>query len=266
MRYKKEYNQYYAQFFEEAICALINKQEPTNNTDFLFSDEEINEMISDAKIATTYLKGDKAICVGRKTLKASCDILIDGKELEIKYVGFGNGTYYNTTIQYIDKELGLKSYHELLTKKGYLVALQKEFGDIVRLDNISPVSIADSKYIRKNFEKKYNQLVAVEKTIRAEYVNYVYHELQKNKKLKVKFINDMITKETSKKHIPDSILVFNHDTKKISISSKEDIESLVKETEISISGKLSISFGGVRVAFGWQNGNGLSNPTLRIFI
>ena len=28
----------------------------------------------------------------------------------------------------------------------------------------------------------------------------------------------------------------------------------------------SLKYGNIRIAFGWQNGNGLNNPTIRIFI
>lgn len=49
MKIEKKNNQYYGQFIEEAINSIINQTEIKNNTNFLFTNEEIEEMIQDAR-------------------------------------------------------------------------------------------------------------------------------------------------------------------------------------------------------------------------
>ena len=49
MKIEKKNNQYYGQFIEEAINSIINQTKIKNNTNFLFTNEEIEEMVQDAK-------------------------------------------------------------------------------------------------------------------------------------------------------------------------------------------------------------------------
>ena len=56
MKIEKKNNQYYGQFIEEAINSIINQTKIKNNTNFLFTNEEIEEMVQDAKISLKKFK------------------------------------------------------------------------------------------------------------------------------------------------------------------------------------------------------------------
>ena len=89
-----------------------------------------------------------------------------------------------------------------------------------------------------------------------------YLELDNN----YKFIYDIITKNTNgKKTIPDSIIIYNHKKEEIMEINKEYLTQLLDNNIIKLTGT-SICFGKVRITFSWQNGVGLNNPTIRVFI
>ena len=68
--------------------------------------------------------------------------------------------------------------------------------------------------------------------------------------------------ETVNKTAPDKIVVFNYKEKEIyEVNPNNQIE----EGNISNTDK-SIKIDNIRIAIGWQNGNGLNNPTIRVFL
>ena len=75
----------------------------------------------------------------------------------------------------------------------------------------------------------------------------------------------MITKNASGKHIPKRLIVFNRSKETITEYTREKLTKLTENDIIELNG-YSITFGGVRVTFAWQNGTGLNNPTIRVFI
>lgn len=264
MRISKTNNRHYGQYFEQAVESTINKTEIENKTGFDFPADHIQLMNSHATKMGEYFSAQKAERVGEKTSLESCDIKIDGQEVELKYVGGGSGTYFNTSMEYVTT-LGFVSYHEFLVHTGYLEKLQNTFGDMVSLTNTSPVSNANSSYIRHNYTDAYQKFSAWETKIRTVYVKKLYEFLNKNPQARAKFISDMITKNASGKHIPDRLVVFNHNTEEIVEFTKENLTDMKNNDIIELSG-VSIKFGSTRVTFAWQNGTGLNNPTIRVFV
>lgn len=261
MKVNKKNNQYYGRYFEEAIGAIINKEEIVNNTGFNFTDEEIKELNSDALEAVKFLSAEKAEYVGRQTGNQSCDLIVDGKEYEIKYVCEGNGTYYNTSLSYFSERLGFTPFIEY-THKFICPYLEKYYGEKV-YHNISPVSMEESKAFQKTSE--YKELQSLDKEMRKKYVNDLYAFLKNNPDKFSLFISDMLTKNSSGKHIPNTTLVYNHSKKKVTLISSETIMSLVN-TKTFKKNPLGFSFDGFNIQIGWQNGSGLNNPTIRVFI
>ena len=266
MKILKENNQYYGEYIERAVNVAINKKSfnDINLINFNFSDEEIKEMNNDVLILCNFINGSESKYVGRETSNKSADLIVDGKEIELKYVKSGKGTYYNTTLDYV-KTIGFKSYHDYLLEYGYITLLKEKFGDMVSLVNSSPVSIKNSSFIRHSMKKDYKEILPIEEEIRCKFCFDFYNYLIKNPEKKIQFINDMVSKNNSNKNIPDKLIVFNHSSKKIICFTKENIESLIDYDNLKPT-KKGLVFGDIQIQFGWQNGNGLSNPTIRVFI
>ena len=264
MKISKINNRHYGQFFEQALESTINREVVINKTEFVFPAGDEATMASHAAQLADYLNATSAKRVGNQTSNESCDLYIDEEEVELKYVGSGSGTYFNTSMEYTTL-LGFESYHDYLVKVGYIAKLKSLFGDMVSETNISPVSNANSSYIRNNHTSIYNRLAKWEGTIRKIYVRKFYEFLLENPTAKAQFISDMITKNASGKHIPKRLIVFNHSKETITEYTREKLTKLTENDIIELNG-YSITFGGVRVTFAWQNGTGLNNPTIRVFI
>lgn len=173
MKIDKENNQYYGQFIEEAINSIINQTEIKNTTNFFFTDEEIEEMTQDAKDIARETQGHRSVYVGRNTGKENCDLIVDGREIEIKYVSLGNGTYLNTSVNYFHNRFGFTDFKEY-TSKELLPFLEKYYGESV-YKNLSPVSMEQSKEIRHNNPDLYRQIQQIDKVMRKEYVSDLYN-------------------------------------------------------------------------------------------
>lgn len=261
MLIQKKNNQYYAEYIEQAV---FNNYMPKDIViDYNFSEIEINEMNTDAFIIfQNFFSEYKNIqYCGRKTRTECADFICDGKNIELKYVAQGNGTYFNTTIEYCHKQLGFTSFQDYLKNSPQLKLLAKYFGNKV-YENISPVSKEESSTFRKEYEKIYKkQLVPMDKMLRKQYVKDFYEYVVKNNLVPQLYL-DMINKY-SKKDKPDSIIIFNHQTKKsfklVNFDNNENFTTY-------ISGDFSIIINNIKITFAWQNGTGLNNPTLRIFL
>lgn len=267
MDIKKENNQYYAEYIESKVTALINKENyilPDCLKDFSFTQDEIEEMDSDAEKIASYIKGHKAIWVGRQCGNEKCDIIVDQiRQIELKYVGSGTGTYLNASLSYFSDKLGFTSFTEY-THKTICPILEKEYGKSV-YETFSPVSMATSKDIRHNKTELYEQITKLDKEMRKQYVNDLFNYLKSNPDKLTLFITDCITKNINNKSTPSELIIFNHNTKKIICYSKDTILEKIKNKEIKNAG-LSLVFDNFRVSIGWQNGNGLNNPTFRVFL
>lgn len=260
----KSKNQYYGQYFEEAVVSIINNQPIVNNiktNDHQFRQEEIDIMNDDAYNLSKYINAVSAKYVGRQTSSANCDIIADDKEIELKY-SQSTGTYYNTSVSYFD-QFGLISFKQYLKDYGVLSFLSQYFGDKV-YDNLSPVSKEESSDWRKKNPQAYEELKIIEAKAREAYVTQVFDYLTKDKSRIKYFAQQMLTKEASGKHTPDSVIIYQYDTDKIIEFTKEEI--LAMNSDTMTRNGFTFKFNGFHTTVAWQNGTGLNNPTIRVYL
>ena len=265
----RDNNQYFGKYFEKCIVAQINGETVLPKSDFKFTEQELQSIWNEAEQIKNHIGiSHKATHVGDQTSNADGDIILDtGEVIEIKRVSNGSGTYYGTSIYYLNKfGFDFKNYME---QYGLYQALENHFSDIITISrkNNSPVNIADSKLIRHNYLNIYeNAIKPINDRLQKDLVQNVANYLVNNPKKACEFYLDMINKTESrnKKHAPDRIIVFNYIKNSIyEIQPKAFINKFINETTTTEKGLI---VGNLRIAFGWQNGVGLHNPTLRVFI
>lgn len=258
----KKNNQYYGQYIEEAVVAIINNQPIVNNVkDFTFQEWEIDIMNEDAATIAAYLNASSAEYMGRKTSLASCDIIADNKEIELKY-SKDNGTYYNTSVVYFD-QFGLIPFKQYMIDYGVLSFLATYFGNKV-YNNISPVSQKEGSVWSKENPEAYKQLIAIEAKARDAYVTQVFEYLTEDKSRVKYFAQQMLTKESSGKHTPDSVIIYHHNTDELIEFTKDEILAMAN-SPMTRSG-YTFKFNGFHTTIAWQNGTGLNNPTIRVYL
>lgn len=258
----KELNQYYGKDFEKLVYKkLSNKEVPLSNKVLCL---DIGKMKEDALLMADFIKSKIDIknvtYTGNNVNKRNGDLNIDGKDIELKYVGnSGSGTYFNTSMIFLE-QIGLKSFREF--DKPIRDYLFNFFGKQV-YDNTSPVTMAQSKEFRYKNIKEYEELKKIDKAWRKKYVDYIYNELVSNKQLFNKFVKSLLNKSITNECCPDFIFYMNHEDQNIGffdIRSIKDISLQLSKTE------LGLNLGKLRIAISWQNGTGLNNPTVRVFI
>lgn len=259
----KENNQYYAQYVEEAVTAIINNSPITNNVkDFQFQEWEIDIMNEDAATIAAYINARRAEYMGRKTSLASCDIIADGKEIELKY-SKDNGTYYNASITYFD-QFGLTPFKQYMIDYGVLSFLAEYFGDKV-YNNISPVGAKEGSVWSKANPELYEQLKNIEAEARKAYTTQVFNYLMEDESRIKYFAQQMLTKESSGKHTPDSVIIYHYNTDELIEFTKEEILAMASNT-MTRGGDFTFKFNGFHTTIAWQNGTGLNNPTIRVYL
>lgn len=260
----KGHNQYYAEYIERAVTALINNEPiPEQVVGFTFEEWEKAIMNEDAMAIVQYLNASKAEYVGRKTSSASCDIIADEKEIELKY-SKSNSTYYNTSVTYFD-QFGLIPFKKYLMDYGVLDFLAQYFGPEV-YQNISPVSAEEGKLWSKANPELYKQLKALEAPARQAYVTQVFNYLNADPDRVRQYVRQMLTKETSGKHVPDAMIIYHHDDDTLIEFTKEEILAMSdNSSEITRAQDYTFQFNGFHTTIAWQNGTGLNNPTIRVF-
>jgi hypothetical protein len=93
----------------------------------------------------------------------------------------------------------------------------------------------------------------------------LYQFLIENNEARLQFVKNLITKEASNKNMPDRLIVFNHANKWIIEFNMQDILTRLDNDGLSVSGG-TIKMYGVHFTIAWQNGTGLNNPTIRVFL
>lgn len=264
LRIEKKNNRFYSSFVEQNVCSYINKERVKEIKDFNFTQEEKNLMLKDCLNIVNYLQGNKAVHIGTHTSKTNGDIELDNQIIELKYVGSGNGTYYNTSIEYFSS-IGLKSYRDFLAENDYLVFLKENTG-IEPSDKISPYSLKIANDIRKDMPDIYNLIVRKEKSLRAIYTIYVISQLKNNPDLSYRVYYDMLNKSYGNKQLPDRMIVYNYISKTLNDIKGNDLIQNQNTIVPLKSGDYSIKLGNLRLTLGWQNGTGLNNPTIRVFL
>ena len=264
----KDNNQYYGKYRECCVVAHLNGSEVKYNEDYEFTAEEKTQLFNEAKLISDYIGNHTATYCGNHTGSATGDILLDnGETIEIKSVSAGSGTYHNTTIYYFEK-FGF-NFKDYMAKYGLYDALEANFKDIVRVSrtNKSPVSQANSSLIRHSYTDIYQKnIVPVDENMRKQFTSDIANYFANNSDKAYEFITDMLNKNcaTNYKETPDRLIVLNYAKKTVREVDlqhfKDNISTNVRNTD------KGLVIGNIRVAFSWQNGGGLNNPTIRVFL
>lgn len=251
MKITKAVAQYYSSFVEQAVCGISGD---TSN----ISSRHIPELLEDAKRICEALPFPVCEYIGDHASKENGDFKDElGNVYELKY-GTGVGTWYNTSMRY-GETLGFTSfidyqgdYRSIIEKNGYNT-----------LSGISPVSLAVSKEIRM-VVPLYEEIKRMEKPARDRYVSDLYDFLT-NTSQKTRFVSDLISKCNSGKSLADYLVLFNYVNKTVLVLNIKDI-AIAPDGELRIKSKTTLSTGRFDFTFAWQNGTGLNNPTIRVFL
>ena len=81
---EKKENRNIGTYLEQAVVAIINHEPIVNNTDCEFSTEVVEKINSDAQKIAESLGGTSARYIGNQTKSTNCDIIADGKIVELK--------------------------------------------------------------------------------------------------------------------------------------------------------------------------------------
>lgn len=269
-------NQYFGKYFERAIVEYINKNncniDPNQYEDlkgYSFNQNELNELNQEASSVAKYLKFNnniKAEYVGNHTEKACGDILLNSTtSIEIKRIlTSGSGTYHNTSIFFL-KEYGF-DFKEYMKKYNLYDTIRKYFPLItVSETNNSPVNQKNSSLIRHSDNEEGKKAICQkDEEIRKIFIQDLTTYFKENPDLAYDFAKNMLNKvklRTKNSYKPDRFIVYRYDKKLISEINLQDI-SLNTDIENTDFGLI---IGPLRMQIGWQNGNGLNNPTIRIF-
>lgn len=261
-------NQYYGKYRECCVVAHLNHTKVEYHENYIFTTEEQKTLSDQAKLIADFLGDHTATYLGNHTSSESGDILLDnGEVVEIKSVSAGSGTYFNTSIYYFLKfGFNFKDYME---QCGLYDALEAAFGDEVKISrkNNSPVSQPNSSFIRHNHKELYEeQIVPVDVAMRMKFTQDIAEYFTVNPDKAYEFISDILEKNssTSQKNSPDRLIVLNYNkgvVREIDLKNfKNNISTNIRATD------KGLVVGNVRVAFSWQNGVGLNNPTIRAYL
>lgn len=261
-------NQYYGKYRECSVVAHLNKTEIEYHENFVFTAEEQMRLTKEAKLVADFIGNHKATYLGNKTANESGDILLDnGEVIELKSVSAGSGTYFNTSIYYFLK-FGF-NFKDYMARYGLYDVLENTFGKEVKVNrsNNSPVSQPNSSYIRHNHEELYKQLVLpVDAHMRMNFTQDIADYFITNPEKVYEFISDMLEKKsgTNKKTSPDRLIVLNYNKNSVREIDLKNFKNNIS-TKVRATGE-GLVIGNIRVAFSWQNGVGLNNPTIRVFL
>ena len=281
MKIPKEYNEIYGGAFVECLAHLVNPN-IKHNVRYIINPilrNDLPEIKDDAKTLyknCTIIKNSKVRITQQNTKYDNCDLISEYNDtIEIKYVFSGKGTYYNTTMYYFYNELHYKSIRDFLLNYKYYDFLESK-GLKPNRENSSPYNIEKAKQIINN-KYLYQEIIQKERYIRELYRNYILDMLNNSPKDKLNFVKDMITKKSSNKNNPDYIVVFNYRTKQHDVIPTSYLTNKLHDAQISSvgsnsiiiepSGKDSLKIPQLFiVTLAWQNGTGLCNPTIRVFL
>lgn len=261
-------NQYYGKYRECCVVAHLNNTDIEYHENFTFTPEEQKRLLNEAKLIANFIGDHTATYLGNHTATESGDILLDnGEVVEIKTVSAGSGTYFNTSIYYFEKfGFNFKTYME---EYGLYDAIEQNFGSIVKVSrkNNSPVSQSNSSFIRHNYKSEWKEkIVPIDEVMRIKFTQDISNYFIQHSDKVYEFISDMLNKNsiTSKKVAPNRLIVLNYEkgtVREIDLKHfKDNISTNIRNTD------KGLVIGNVRIAFSWQNGVGLNNPTIRAYL
>ena len=271
----KSDNQYFGKYFERATVEKINQSgiivDPTQYKDtcgYDFSPEEIQYLNDEAELVGNYIGHDiHSIHTGDHTATKTGDIhLDDGTIIELKRVSAGTGTYHNTSIYYFTS-FGF-NFKDYMNKFKLRETIEKFFPEVkVKYNDNSPVNKDDSSYIRHSSKDGYNEIKVIDEAMRKQFVQDLVQFFRENPDKAQIFYKDMVLKKKIRQEtysISDRFIVFNYSKNTI---SEINLKKIKENPDDSIYvNDLGFCMGGLRFQIGWQNGSGLNNPTIRVFI
>ena len=273
----KSDNQYFGKYFEIAVTAKINGDNefpnPKNYEElcgYNFSQKEILYLNDEAKKIADYIGSNHyASRIGNHTLTELGDIILDNKiKIELKRVSCGSGTYHNTSIYYLTKfGFDFKKYMEQFQ---LYKAIENNFPSVkISYTNNSPVTQNDSSFIRHSNEEKYKEIEKIDFKMRKQFVLDLAEYFKKYPEKAQEFYKDMIYKVKTSQNknnqkIVDRFIIFNYNNDSIDEINLDDFKKC--QSEKIEANDFSLRIGKIRFVFGWQNGNGLNNPTIRVFL
>lgn len=269
--------------FEACIADALNGVQEAEFAPSISDMEPILRSEADSvasELRNRFGDGITGVVIGDKVTKERGDLLLsNGLKYEIKRTSGGNGTYHNTSVRALERS-GVEPMNSFYEKVGYYSKLEQileNAGSDIRPDRTSPspFSKKEADVIRKQMKPAYKEIQAAEAEARRRYVaECVMPKLTEDKSALTQLVSDMEHKKTSLsdsvKDVPDGYLVYNYKKGTTVIESKDDIAKIFEEPEgghtvENVGSSIKIN-GRIRVVFGWQNGTGLNNPTLRVFI
>ena len=270
-------NQYYAEAFEIAVCRYLRVDRLSDLEFPSISSDDMLDIFDDAKtiagiIHHTYGNGNY-VYTGRSTNSQLGDITTpDGATIELKYInGRSSGTYQNTSISYFET-LGFQSYQSFLLKHGYYNFLRNILpGSIVPNEsNSSPVTMQESRVIRHAYPNVAKKIASFEQQIRKQYVHAIGDTIV-SRNLVSRIADDMLekrkTSDGTNKGTPDTIIIYDYQNDKYRIITSAELSNAChNSTTVTYNGTALVIGGIIRLQVGWQNGNGLNNPTIRVFL
>lgn len=271
----KELNGNYAEYIERLLNAVVRNefvsfkhidQQMTLDCSKI-TQEEKNEMLSWAyNIQNTYhFKTSEYI--GRNTKSEKGDLILNNQITEFKCVSQGSGTYFNTSVTYLDK-FGILNPIAAYERIGYRDTLERLISPLgyhtTEYGNLSFVTQSTSTMIQK--KSVYNDIKQIDGSLRAIYTDKLSKYFKANPEQAKIFIFDMLYK--CSKGPAEQMLIYNYHNNTIHLLQVSNmINENLKNNILTPSGKYGFSWGdGCRVQLGWQNGSGLNNYTLRVFI
>lgn len=261
-------NQYYGKYFECCVAAHLNNSEVEYHEDYDFTTEEQKNLLEEAKIVARHIGNHTAAYLGNHTSTESGDIELDnGEVIELKRVSAGSGTYFNTSIYYFSK-FGF-DFKQYMSEYGLYDAIDSVLGASGKANrkNNSPVSQPMSSYIRHNLTKNWEDcILPVDKAMRIAFTENIADYFIHNPDKIYEFMTDMLNKNTAtcNKTRPDRLIVFNYKNNSVrEIDLKNFSNNITTKIRATENG---LVIGNIRVAFSWQNGVGLNNPTIRVFL
>lgn len=208
--------------------------------------------------------------IGQNTKNENGDIKVNNKIWEIKHLTSNissSGTYLNTSISTMDRYVD-KTFKDFVKESGSYEYWESQFGNKYPVrERLSPISnYLEADEFRKTKKEQYKVIRKLDRLTRKQYVEYCYNYFIENPESLIKFVADILSKNISDKQPPDYILVYNEITDTIKVIDKKSILDRDTSNFRMSPSKLALIFDKFRINFGWQNGNGLCNPTLRVFL
>ena len=260
-----------------------------------FSSQDIAKMKLEATQAAAALRKAfpnirNARVVGNHTKNEDGDLIVtsgDGNQhvVEVKHANGGLGTHLNTSANSIAKILDppvpgddmaafqaacgsryemLPSYSDFLRDSGYYAELDAILGgNKVHFDNASPLTESEAKAVRSDVER-HKRIEKTEIAYRHQYMQMMIAYMQCTGQTE-KVARQCLSKEISGKRTAEVLLATDTKTGQSKAIRMDDVLDQCDPSKIETSGS-TIKFGGFHCTLSWQNGVGLYNPTLRVFL